>query len=130
MTINVDNFRLRFPEFADEIEYSDERIQLFIEDTECIMGTTETHWCCGYNKAQAYLTAHLLVGGDATEAGDTTTKTGTITSKAAGGVSVARSMSDKTRSEMDEWLITTPYGQRYMVYRNLCFPGVLTANSI
>ena len=122
-------FRMRFPEFSDPIEYTDERIQMFIDDTTCYMGTDELRWCGCYDRAQAYLAAHLLILGTATEAGDSGANAGPVTQKSAGGVSVSRattSMSDNG----DEFYSSTAYGQVFLSIRNRCFAGVLVANRL
>ena len=128
MAVTVPEFRTRFPEFADETDYPEPRIQLFIDDTLCFMGTDEDYWCC-YDKAQAYLAAHLLLVGTGTEAGNTGTTGGPVQSKTAGGVSVTRAIATKDRSEQDLWLSGTSYGQQFIALRNQCFVGVVTANS-
>lgn len=128
MACTVAEFRARFPEFSDSGEYPDSRIQLFLDDAVNIyMGTDEGRWCNKYNYAHCYLAAHLLVGGTATEAGDTNTKTGPISSKSAGGVSVTRAVVAKDRSDTDSFYMTTPYGQQFLITRNSCFVGILTA---
>lgn len=127
MAVTVSEFRTRFPEFSDSAEYSDARINLFIDDTTLYIGNQENHWCGHYNKAQAYLAAHLLVSATETEASGgvgTSAKVGVVTSKSAGGVSVTRSVSTKERSDQDEFFMTTPYGQNYIVIRSTCFVGV------
>lgn len=124
-------FRIRFPEFADETEYPDARIQMFLDDAaNFYMGTDELRWCGKYDVAQCYLAAHLLTIGTSTEAGDTNTKAGPISSKSAGGVSVTRTVSSKTRSDADEFYMGTVYGQQYINLRNMCFVGVAVANCL
>ena len=60
MATDVATFRVRFPEFEDDTEYPDARIQLFLDDTVAIyMGSDENRWCNKYDIAQAYLAAHL-----------------------------------------------------------------------
>ena len=131
MSITPNIFRVRFPEFTDDTIYPDERVQLFIDDAALIyMGATESRWGAKYDIAQAYLTAHLLTAGTATEAGDTNTKAGEISSKSAGGVSVTRAIAPKNRSDMDSFLTSTSYGQYFLNIRNTCFVGVMVANSL
>lgn len=129
MACTVAEFRIRFPEFADEVEYPDTRIQLFLDDSaNCYMGTDETRWCNKYNYAQCYLSAHLLTVGTQSEAGDASSKSGPISSKTAGGVSVSRAVVAKDRSDADSFYMTTVYGQQFLNIRNSCFVGVLVAN--
>ena len=124
--ITIALFRARFPEFDDTF-YPDEQVQLFIDDTLFYMGTDELRWCDNYDYAQSYLAAHLLTSGTQTEAGDSNTKAGPISQKVAGGVSVARAVFTKDRSDADDFYMATSYGQRFIVIRNMCFVGVLTA---
>lgn len=128
MSIVVSDIRTRFPEFSDDSEYPDARIQLFIDDSEVIyMGSEESRWGDKYNIAQSYLVAHLLHSASVQEAGDALNKSGPISSKSAGGVSVTRAVVAKDRSDQDYFLSTTSYGQRFLEIRRLCFPGVITA---
>jgi hypothetical protein len=128
--ITVSDFRLRFPEFEDPLLYSDDRIQLFIDDTILYMGDDEHHWCNKYDFAQAYLTAHLLVIGTRSEAGDTSIIAGPISSKTADGVSVTRAVLAKNRSDQDDFYMSTTYGQQFLMIRDNCFVGVRVANQL
>lgn len=124
MAVSVAIFRTRFPEFADRIEFPDERIQLFIDDAVLRMGTNENRWQNKYDYAQAYLVAHFLALAEQTEAGDAGSKVGAIQSKTAGGVSVTRSSSPGTDSADSNYLLSTAYGQKYDIIRRSCFVGV------
>ncbi len=131
MTVTVTEFRTRFPEFADDMEYPDERIQLFIDDSINIyLGAGELRWGGKYNYAQAHLVAHLLTAGELSEAGDASVNVGPISSKSAGGVSVTRSVSSNNRSEAEDFYMTTVYGQRFLMIRNQSFAGVLVGNQL
>mgnify|MGYP005988754929 CR=1 FL=1 len=131
MTTSVADIRARFPEFADDTEYPDARIDIFIQDASDIhMGTDEARWCGKYNVAQAYLTAHLLSLATGSEAGDTSARAGVVTGKTAGGVSVTRSTVAKDRSTADDFYMSTTYGQQFIIIRNMCFAGVLVANTL
>ena len=131
MTATVTNFRTRFPEFSNETEFPDERIQLFLDDAvDCYLGTDEGRWCNRYDKAQAYLAAHLLFVGTSTEVGDASAKAGPVSSKTAGGVSVTRAVVARDRSDGDDFFSSTSYGQQFLVLRNSCFVGVLVANRL
>ena len=128
MSINVATFRARFPEFDDDTDYPDARIQIFIDDSTIYIGSDETHWNGKYDYVQAYVTAHLLTNATNTEVGDTNAKVGPVTSKSAGGVSVTRSVTTKDTGEGDDFFRGTSYGQQYLVTRNMCFAGVMVAN--
>lgn len=134
MAITVSDFRTRFPEFADETEYQDARIQLFINDATCEIGTDESHWnaggtCC-YDRAQAYLAAHLLTLGTNSEGGDSSAKVGPVSQKTAGGVSVTRAAMTKDRSDGDDLLASTTYGMQFLSIRNRCLIGVAVASPV
>lgn len=129
MGINISDFRARFPEFADEDEYPDLRIEIFIDDSQLVyIGTDEKRWNGKYNYAQAHLVAHLLITAEASEAGDASVKIGPVSSKSAGGVSVTRAVNAKDRSDADDFYMGTAYGQRFIMIRNQTFAGVLVAN--
>ena len=131
MAVTATTFRARFPEFSDTTAYPDARIEIFIEDTQLIyMGADENRWSGKYDYAQAYLVAHLLVSGEASEAGDSSVKVGPVSSKSAGGVSVTRAVATKNRSDGDDFYMGTVYGQRFLMTRNVCFVGVLVANQL
>ena len=128
MATDVATYRIRFPEFSDDTEYPDERIQLFLDDAaDCYMGTDETRWCNKYDFAQAYLAAHLLTVGSGTEGGNSSANIGPISSKTAGGVSVTKSVVAKDRSDSDDFYMSTSYGQQFLNIRNTCFVGVMVA---
>lgn len=130
MSVTVNEFRTRFPEFADDSGYSNARIQLFIDDAADDLGSNETRWCGKYNKAQAYLAAHLLTVADKTELGDSSSNSGPISSKSAGGVSVTKSVFTRDRSEQEDWYMSSSYGQQFLIIRNVCFIGVQAANCL
>lgn len=129
MACTVEDFKLRFPEFADQTEYPDARLQLFLDDSIIYIGDDENRWGNKYNLAHCYLTAHLLTIGTNTEAGDISSKAGSVSSKTAGGVSVTRAIISKNRSDSDESYSSTAYGQQFLIIRNLCFASILTATS-
>jgi len=131
MAATVGEFRVRFPEFSDPVDYPDARIQMALDDAAMFMGTNEQRWCNSgkYDLAQSYLAAHLLVIGDRTAAGDTSGAVGPIASKSAGGVSVTRAVfTNPNTSDLDLWLSSTGYGQYFLAIRRTCFVGVTVAN--
>ena len=131
MATDVPTFRVRFPEFADEATYPDDRIQLFLDDAvEFHLGSKETRWCGKYDYAHAYLAAHLLVAANRTAGGDTSIRQGPISSKSAGGVAVSYAVTAKERSNSDDTLASSPYGERFLSIRNTCFAGVMVANQL
>lgn len=131
MTITVSKFRTRFPEYSDLTEYPDQTIEMFIEDSQIIyLGTDENRWGGKYDIAQSYLVAHLLSVSDMSQAGDTNSRVGAISSKSAGGVSVSRAVTAKDRSDQDDFFMSSNYGQQYLIIRNSCFVGVMVANQL
>lgn len=131
MAVDITSFRIRFPEFSDPVEYLDARIQIFLDDAvNAYMGTNEGRWCGKYDYAHAYLVAHLLTVGTKSELGDNSTATGLISSKSAGGVSVTKTVPTKTRTDLDDFYMSTSYGQRFLTIRNTCFAGVSVANCL
>lgn len=130
MATDLSTFRTRFPEFADDTEYPDARVQLFLDDAQGDLGNDESRWCGKYDKAHAYLAAHLLTVGTKTELGETNANAGSVQSKSAGGVSVSKSVVAKDRSDLDDFYMSTSYGQQFLIIRNLCFVGVTVANCL
>ncbi len=128
MACTIQDFRDRFPEFEDDTEYSDSRIQLFLDDTVLIyLGDDEDRWKGKYDVAHCYAAAHLLSRATNTEAGNTSAKAGPVSSKAAGGVSVSYSANAKDRSDGDDFWMSTSYGQQFVAIRNMCFAGIRVA---
>lgn len=128
MACTVTDFRTRFPEFSDVTEYPDARIQMFLDDAVCYIGTNENYWCKKYNIAQCYLAAHLLLVATKTELSDSSSYAGPVSGKSAGGVSVTRSVVARAGSHADDFYISTSYGQQFIVIRNGCFVGIMVAN--
>ena len=124
MTISIADFRARFPEYDDDTDYGDPRIQLFIGDSATLyMGVDEAHWGDKYDIAQAYLVAHLLALSEGSELGDKSAKSGKVQSRTAGGVSVSYAAGDAS----DDFFNATIYGQQFDQIRQTCFFGVLSA---
>lgn len=129
MAATVGIFKTRFPEYSDDTDYPDVRVQLFLDDAVLLhIGDDEVRWGGKYDVAHAYLAAHLLAVGDDTELGDTNTKVGPVASKSAGGVSVSRAVVAKDRSDLDDFYAGSSYGQQFLNIRNRCFAGALVAS--
>lgn len=128
MTYTPDDLRCRYPEFEDTVEYPDNRIELFIYDAQDDIGTDESHWggTVRYSRALAALTAHLLVTGSNSEAGDIN-PIQAIASKQAGGVKVAHVQSAKTspKSTYENRLQATTYGQDFLALRRRSFVSAM-----
>jgi hypothetical protein len=129
MVASVDDLRTRFPEFVDDTMYSEDRIQLFLDDAILLyIGSDESRWLGKYNIVHCLLCAHLLTVGISTELGDTSANTGEIVSKTVGSVSVSRAIVPKNRSDMDNFFISTSYGQQFLNIRNTTFATVILGN--
>lgn len=129
MPVTSDTIRARFPEFSDTSEFPTDRINMFIEDAKILyIGDSESRWMGRYDIALSYLSAHLLDRATSSEAGDSSSKSGSISSKSAGGVSISRSATVKDRSDTDDFLMSTSYGQAYISIRNMTFIGIATVN--
>lgn len=130
MAITVESFRLRFAEFADEGEFTDEFLQMFITDSVSVhLGTDEKRWLGRYDYAQAYLVAHHVILADLTRAGDLSGALGAVVSKTAGGVSISYASPKQSSSDSSK-LSTTSYGQEFLSIRNSTFIPILVANAV
>lgn len=121
------DFRYRFPEFADTVEYPDGRIEMFICDAIDDIGEEVSYWHSEYryNKALANLSAHYLVLGTDSEYGDTNAKY-PIIQKTAGGVSLSYSgLAGASRTDYIKRLSSTTYGQEFLALRARTFVGSL-----
>lgn len=128
MTYTPAELRSRYPEFADIVDYPDARIQLFINDAQDDIGTDESHWgsTVRYTRALAALTAHMLVLGTNSEAGDINPLQA-IASKKAGDVQIAHVQSSKTapKSTYENRLQATTYGQDFLALRRRTFVSTM-----
>ena len=125
--ITPEDLRTRYPEFADNTEYSDSRIEMFIFDAIDDMGSTVSHWQSEYryNRALSALSAHYLVLGTDSEYGDTNAKY-PIIQKTAGGVSLSYSgLAGASRTDYIKRLSSTTYGQEFLSLRGRTFVGSL-----
>ena len=125
--ITADDLRSRYPEFADNTEYSDARVEMFICDAIDDMGSSVSHWQSEYryNRALSALSAHYLVLGTDSEYGDTNAKY-PIIQKTAGGVSLSYSgLAGASRTDYIKRLSSTTYGQEFLSLRGRTFVGSL-----
>ncbi len=122
------DFRSRYPEFGDTVEYTSARIELFIEDAQDDIGKDEGHWGgeVRYKRALGALTAHLLVFGTNSEAGDVNPLQ-VVASKEAGDVKIAhvQNSSINPKSIFESNLQTTTYGRNFLALRRRTFVGTL-----
>ena len=109
-------FRTRFPEFTT---VADERVQLFLDDAELLMGT-ETRWLKYYDVAQEYHTAHLLVVAQVQALGDSA-PLNPVSHQEVDDVTIKSAVGNSVPTAEDVW--STSYGKRYAQYRKICFAG-------
>ena len=114
---------LRYPTMST---LSNERFEMFLEDSVLIMGDVESRWLNFYNKAQAALIAHLVVLNDALADadGDGGAATGPVTRTDVDDVQVefAERIWDKMPYQEAD-LYSTGYGQEYVRWRRMAFAG-------
>ena len=123
--ISIRTFKIRFPEFMDT---EDVRIQMAINDAIDIhMGKNERRWGGKYDRALGCLAAHLLTVADSGRLGDTSVKSGRVSSKTAGGVSVGYAVVAKDYGISEEFFMSSSYGQQFMLILRRCFVGIMVA---
>ena len=119
----VVKFRILFPEFDGT---SDAQLEIYYDQTNTIFNAC--------NNAQLYLAAHLIALDQASGAGSSGAVpdggNGEHTSEKVGEVQVnMKTMADTGK---DTYFTTTPYGRRYLIFRNACpayaFSGRVYAN--
>ena len=128
-SITPDDLRARFPEFSDPVEYPDELIQGFIDDTECLMAPGP--WGCAFQRAQACLVAHYLTLYKWTASSDPLSSIGKgviAESESEGDVSVTRRAGSNGQLQgggpADDLYMTTLYGRMYVQLRDTVLVGV------
>lgn len=128
MDFDIQAFRTRFSAFSDDILYSDDLIfSVANESILLYLGNDVLRWVnqANYDLAQRYIVAHLLTMSVSQNAGDSGSKSGSITSKSAGGVSVSKSTVSTTQTNDDLFFNSTSYGQMFVQLRNRLFIPVL-----
>ncbi len=138
-SITPADVRARFIEFDDLVVYSDARIQIHIDDTECEID--EGQWGCFFAKGQAFLVAHYLAIQDMTAAGGTGSGSSAgqnthnrVDSEAEGDTNVSYGSGTSTSGGFagagtDELLASTLYGQQYIELRSKAILGVASSGS-
>jgi hypothetical protein len=105
-------FRIRFPEFADPIA-SDAQVLIYLGDACAIFS-------CG-RRGTLYLSAHLLqvdlISGAGSTGGGEDGGNGVVSSETVGKVSTAYKNTSDSNSK-DVFYETTPYGRKYVQFRN------------
>lgn len=114
MPITNSQFRIRFPEFADTAEYSDELVDLVIQEalervSTSVFGSGATHAA-----AHGFMTAHLLSSTPYASASSALTGGQEVASVSAGPISVTYSPSGSGASASAAGLASTSYGQQFL----------------
>lgn len=120
--MDLAKFRLRFPEYADANDYSDELLTLLAEDSVAFIGADTNGFCGNYAVAQCYLVAHLLVLRLIAEAGGAmeAAPTGSIVSKTAHNVAVTYQQGT-AQTSTETFFNGTRYGQYFLTLRKQCY---------
>jgi len=109
----LSDFRTRFPEFSGSSV--DQYVPILEPVMACYYGGVYGSSQCG-DEIILNLMAHLLTGELAASegAGKGTPQKG-VSSKSVGSVSVSYEASTATQSQRNAWLMTTLYGQRFIL---------------
>ena len=110
VSVNIAEFRHKFPAFSDTTKYSDDFVQMMLDTAQLYISPEEN--CLvkpEIQKQMIYLmTAHLLEVNSKLANGDSTAG-GQVASASVGGVSVSRAIPNN-KSELDYFLNSTGYG--------------------
>ena len=117
MSVNIADFRVRFPEYSDVPTFPDARIQLFLDDAElCI---DEDIYGPMYDLAVCYLAAHeLKLATDTSSTSAAAGNVGPVSSKTAGGVSKTMAIGALDMTESDSYYALTTYGLKFLNIRD------------
>ncbi|HEI0612406.1 TPA: DUF4054 domain-containing protein [Escherichia coli] len=112
----------RFPAMADVPQAT---FDIYLKDTQKIMGVDEHRWISWYDQAQACLLAHLITFNGALSAdGDAGMTAGPVTRTDVDDVQVefAEKIWNKLPYQEAD-LYSTGYGQQYVRWRRMAFAG-------
>ena len=119
------DIRTRYPEFSDATAFPDARIQLFIDDAETELAPIE--WGIHYDRGMSALTAHFLsIATMTANGGGTSGSLGPVASRSVGDVSLSFGGMGGGLTQMENYFLTTPYGQEYWRMVQLYGVGMLT----
>lgn len=116
--VTYEEWVARFPQF---LTVPEPRFNLFLGDSQLLMGKTESRWGTAYNVAQAHLIAHLTIAANRATAGESGALV-PIRSKEVDDVVVEYALSRDQQNTFDDYN-STGYGQTYLKYRNNYFSG-------
>ena len=111
----------RFPEYQD---LTQPRFDIFLADSVLEMGEDAGRWISEdfYNKAQAYLLAHVLTLAGAQELGDSNPNA-PLKKTEVDDVVVEFDTPQRMKQELVDTLQSTSYGQEYYRLRRMAFGG-------
>jgi hypothetical protein len=129
--ITVAEFRARFAEFRDTEKYPDSVIEMYILDSANEIDFSLFGPRAG--KAQALLVAHYLAMNDLNTAaaggGATGAPNRLVASESEGDSSVSY-VAQASQGALDDWYLTTAYGQEWLAMRATAVPGVTNTGSV
>jgi len=118
------DIRARYPEFSNVTTFPDARIQVFIDDAELELAPDE--WGNSYNRGMSALTAHFLsLATMSSKGGGVSGSLGPIAARSIGDVSVSFGGMGGGLTQMENYFLTTPYGQDYWRMVQLYGVGML-----
>ena len=124
MALTVADFRIRFPEFSDNIAYPDARIQLFIDDATDDIDEAKFRPNIA-KRLLSYLSAHYLELASNSELGDSSSS-GPLSSHSEGEVSTSYAV-NAADGDLAAYYGSTIYGQKYLTLLRTYGTNVLTA---
>jgi hypothetical protein len=131
--ITVTEFRARYAEFRDTTAYPDSVIEMYILDSANEINFDLFGPRAG--KAQSVMVAHFLAMADlnaeaaAGGAGSTGAPNRLVASESEGDSSVSY-VAQTSQGALDDWFLTTSYGQEWLAMRAVSVPGVTSTGSV
>lgn len=111
--IDIDEFREKFPAFANPVLYPNDSILLMADITDCYIDVGNRWFRCVkcQDLMTELLTAHLLMI-NGTPAAPASGATGIISNATVGSVSVGFVSAASSKGSFMAWLGKTPYGEQ------------------
>lgn len=127
MTVSVQRFLTRYPEFTAVNTSHPERIEICIEDA--LTEVPKKQWTNLWERGVCALAAHLLVarGWNNPDSEGESSPLQAVASEAAGALSVSYVSGSASETMDDEYFSLTAYGQEYIRLRRLTFKHILVA---
>jgi len=122
MAVTPTDIKIRYPEFTS---VDDTRIQFFLTDAE--LELDEGQWGDNYDRGLSALTAHFLALSLMTADGDGTEgNISQVASKSVGDVSVSFGGQGASTGSLQDYFMSTRYGQEYWRLVQLYGVGMVT----